>query len=659
MDNAGTFRVGMSMMDPYENAYVSLSPADWFSITLRQTAEVSSLRDDPKGLYPGVDLKLRLMQEDKWHPEMTVEINSALGHRRMAGEYLAFSKRYNNFDFTAGLGWGRYGTSGMFNNPLNAFGNHFNDRRDLNGPIANGPGDWFTGNDMGLFGGVEYATPIKGLSLKLDYNSDRYAAERQDPGYKAPSPWSAGFNYAPKPWINLGMAAAGAHKIMATLSFQGNFGNWFGRNSPASDPQPMNRARTDNTSTGAMAADSAKYNGTILHDIRRTVSSVWARLDTLDGEPVPQQLGRAARSMSNHAGKETEELIITPEFMGLTGPNVRIMRRDMEQAVVQGQGSPQEIWRHGSINADIPDGLKGTTVDIDRFGQGTNGHPIPQFKFILDTQLSLSEEDSGVIYRTGVVGEVRQRLSEHWMAGGGLRVNAAQNFSRLQNLRQPALFPVRSDASQFAGKTVSLDRLYNGYLRSFAGGTVHVMAAGGYLEEMYGGIGGEVLWRPAGKTYAIGADLWEAFHRDPYSLMNMNLNGDHVLSGHINAWYEIPGTDLTLGAQVGRYLGQDWGGGLTLSKYMLNGVKFSAFLTATDHADFNEFGGTTHLYSGVRLTLPLGNVKYIPRGTETRFTVAPIGRDFGQSIDSPLPLYEMTQPFSTRALMQDWNGVTE
>ncbi|MDB5490390.1 MAG: hypothetical protein JWO78_239 [Micavibrio sp.] len=646
-------------MDPYENAFVSLSPADWFGITLRQSAEVSSLRSDPKGLYPGVDLKLRVMEEGKWRPEMAVGINSALGHRHMAGEYLAFSKRYNDFDFTGGLGWGRYGTSGMFNNPLNAFGNHFNDRRDIQGPIANGPGDWFTGNDMGLFGGVEYTTPLAGLSLKLDYNSDRYAAERQGSDYKPLSPWSFGLNYAPKPWVNFGIAAAGARKVMATLSLKGNFGQWFGRNSPESAPQPMNRVRTDNTSTGAMASDSAKYNGTILHDLRRTASSVWGKLDTIEGDPIPQQVGRAARSMSNHAGKDTEELIITPGFLGLTGPNVRIMRRDMERAG-QNQGSPQEVWRHGSVNAPIPDGLKGTTVDIDRFGNGTNGHPIPQFKFILDTQLSLSEEDSGVLYSTGVVGEVKQRLSEHWMAGGGLRLNAAQNYSRLQNFRQPASFPVRSDASQFAGKTVTLDRLYNGYLRSFAGGTVHVMAAGGYLEEMYSGIGGEVLWRPAGKTYALGADLWEGLRRDPLSPMALMLNGDHVLSGHLNAWYEIPDTDLTLGVQAGRYLGQDWGGQLSLSKYMLNGVKFSAFMTATDHADFNEFGGTTHIYSGIRLTLPLGNVtKYIPRGSEARLTIAPVGRDFGQSIDSPLPLYEMTQPFSTRAMMQNWNGVTE
>lgn len=106
---------------------------------------------------PRADLKFRLMEEGKWRPEMSIGLQGALGHRRMAGEYLALSKRYNSFDFTGGVGWGRYGASGMLNNPLNVFGDHFSDRRDLNGPIANGPGDWFTGNDMGFFGGVEYA----------------------------------------------------------------------------------------------------------------------------------------------------------------------------------------------------------------------------------------------------------------------------------------------------------------------------------------------------------------------------------------------------------------------------------------------------------------------------------------------------------------------
>lgn len=85
----------------------------------------------------------------------------------------------------------------------------------------------------------------------------------------------------------------------------------------------MNRVRTDNVSTAAMAADLARYNDTILHDIRRSVGR-WGQSWTRTKKTrCRSRSGAAARSMANHAGQDTEEMIITPGFMGLTGPNVK------------------------------------------------------------------------------------------------------------------------------------------------------------------------------------------------------------------------------------------------------------------------------------------------------------------------------------------------
>ena len=135
------------------------------------------------------------------------------------------------------------GSSGALNNPLNVFGNHFKTNRDLDGALPNIPGDWFTGNNAGFFGGVEYFTPVNGLSLKLDYGADRWVAEKAAFDYNAPAPWSAGVNYAPKPWINLGAAIVGGQKFMAPLSLQDNLAHWFGRNSKPSDSHGRRIAR--------------------------------------------------------------------------------------------------------------------------------------------------------------------------------------------------------------------------------------------------------------------------------------------------------------------------------------------------------------------------------------------------------------------------------
>ena len=217
MDKAGTVRLGASTLDPYMHGTASIQISDSFNVTLRQTAETSSFTNDPDRLTPGLDLKLRLSPETKYMPEISVGIIGALGHKRMAGEYVAASKRYKDFDFTAGLGWGRYGSSGTFDNPLGFLSTHFKDRRPVDGQMPSGPDHWFTGDNLGLFGGVEYFTPVDGLSLKLDYSADRYTAEKTAFNFDPPDPWTIGVHYAPTDWADIGVGVAGTEKIMATL----------------------------------------------------------------------------------------------------------------------------------------------------------------------------------------------------------------------------------------------------------------------------------------------------------------------------------------------------------------------------------------------------------------------------------------------------------
>jgi hypothetical protein len=660
MEKSGTVRLGAATADPYAHLYLSVQPADSVNITLRQTAETSDLQADPDRLYPGIDLKFRLMEEGKYRPELSLGLLSAIGHKRMAGEYLAMSKRYGDLDFTAGLGWGRMGSSGAIGNPLNIASGHFGKNRALDGEMPNGPEDWFTGN-AGIFGGVEYFMPVDGLSLKLDWGADRYSAEKTAFDFHAPAPWSAGINYAPEDWLNVGIGILGGEKIMASLSLCNHLDRWPGRNRKPIGAPVLRPHRTDLALPAKMAFDAARQGAITLHDIRRNMTSAWARMDADPDEPMPRQVGWAARHMANHAGKDIEELLVTPEIYGLNGMPVRLMRRDLEQAAISHQGSAPEMWRHASLSGVIPDDLRGA-VSENRFTPGARGHPLPRFRFILDTQTSLSEEDSGLLYRASGIAEMTERLSDRWMAGMGVRLNGLDNLGHLDEIRPQAILPVRSNVNAFAGKTVSIDRMYGAWMKSSGhgnGGNWHGLMAYGYLEEMYAGIGGEILYRPYGKTWAIGAEAWEAFKRDPATIWSLGFNGDRLLTGHLKAWYEIPQTDLTLGFKAGRYLAEDIGGTLSLTKSMDNGAKLEAFATATDQADFDPFGGTTQLYSGLRLTLPLGNVPGLPAGSQARFTAAPIGRDTGQSIDSPLPLYDLTEPLSYRHMARRWIEITE
>ncbi|HRQ62108.1 MAG TPA: YjbH domain-containing protein, partial [Alphaproteobacteria bacterium] len=82
MDKAGIMRAGVANLDPYAHAYLGFQIADPLYISLRQTAETSNIRDDPDRLYPGLDLKLRLLKESEYAPALAIGLQSATGHAR-------------------------------------------------------------------------------------------------------------------------------------------------------------------------------------------------------------------------------------------------------------------------------------------------------------------------------------------------------------------------------------------------------------------------------------------------------------------------------------------------------------------------------------------------------------------------------------------------
>jgi len=654
MDETGTVRAGVSTLDPYIHSWLGIQLAEPLSITVRQSAEISNLNDDADRLYPGADLKLRLMKETKTLPELSVGLQSAIGHKRLAGEYLALSKRYKDFDFTAGLGWGRYGSAAHFDNPLKILGSHFGKNRSLDGEMPNQPHDWFTGQDIGVFGGLEYFTPLKGLSVKLDYGADHYIAEQADTGFARPAPWSAGLNYKPASWIALGIAAQGNDKLMGRLSLQSPIKNWRDKDhqTRTEKRKPFRPYRTGLSLPSEMELAAAGEE-VQLYDVETTLYNATGSLTLNEKHSTPRQIGHAAKHIANHAGPAIERIEIQPVKLGLYGPAIQIMRSGLENALGKKSGSAEEIW-HSTEFLPLKKGI--LTKRHRPFDQG---YGLKDVSFKLDTQISLSEEDSGTLHRTGIViGSQAPEAFGFLDSFASFRINTSDNLDRLSEIRPRPALPVKSDIDLFTRRTIALDTAFSAFTHSFRS-DLHMSLMGGYLEEMYGGAGGEVLYRPFDARWAIGAESFLAFKRDPETSLNMGYTGDSLLSGHVNGWYDIPEWDLTLNAKIGRYLAEDIGGTLSLQKRFHNGAKLEGYMTMTNQSDLDLFGGTTHADHGIRLSLPLGGFKYAPERASANITLAPFGRDIGQKLENPLPLYDVTESFSARHMAKYWNDITE
>lgn len=650
MNPSGTLTAGVSTFGPYAHAAVSVQLAPALSFTLRRSGEISGKGSgaEEKGgrrPWPALDLKLRLVPESAHVPEISIGADAAFGERRTASEYLVASKRLGAFDITAGLGWGRMGESGEIANPLRLLGGHFARNREATDDGAgNGPADWLTGHRAGLFGGIEYFPSfLENASLKLDWSSGRWRAEKAlIPGFETPAPWSVGARWSPLPWLDLGAGAAGGGVFMARASLRTNAGNWQRKKNPASDADFL---------SGPYEEDG----------------QIRARVALAPLTSFPVQAGPALRALLRKADDRTQSLSLTPMLYGLRGPRLTLPRRAVEKALSgAGAASAEELWRGASFETD--DGAS-TTAETKTKTKTKTSDRLSLLRAIqlqLDTRASLSEPDAGVLHRTTLIMQTRRplfpRMGILWSAS--TRLALTDTSDRLDGLRPwpeggASVLPGRFGAGAFAGLRVSVQDMFLGWTGTPAPG-LYAMAAAGYVEEMYAGGGGEILWRPFGRTFALGAEGWGVVRRDPNTLLAQGLIPGMGASGFLKGWYEIPDTNLTASLKAGRYLAGDIGATLGLSADFRGGARVEGWVTATNLRDRDAWGEALPLSAGLRLTLPVGGMAkgYIPEGSAARIALEPMGRRAGAAIENPLPLHELTDGFSWRNLSRDWPEIT-
>ncbi len=624
MDKEGTVRIGMGTADPYNHGFIGFQIAKPLYINLRQSMLVSSLTKEPQRVYPGMDIKLRIASEGKLSPDIVFGMDSLMGHKRFSSEYFALSKRYYDFDFTGGIAWGRLGSRGHFKNPLANISSHFKRERDYNDEDSAAPSDWFTGEEIGFFGGVEYFTPIKELSLKADFNADAYSGERSSFDFKRPSPWSFGFSYSPKDWVSIGASMLGTDKIMARLSLQGNLFEW-GKNykqQPPKDEIPLVRAED-------ITIEGSKMTG-------------YLELDARDSSIM--QIGRAAKSLAIHADKNIKTITIIPMSDGTKGAAMTFSRRDLEQAELHHRGSPEEIWQ----DLEFKD-HKGLSFSIAS----------PRtLKLVPELSFSPGEEETTHLARASLLVEEQKNWGYGIVTGDSIRVNIADNLSRMAEFKSINSQSIRSDADYFTLNRINMERSYISFLNTPLT-DIHFSASGGYLEEMFAGYGAEVLYRPHQSPFSIGLEAWKLYKRDPLTPMAAGIFEDSYKTGFLNFYYEVPDTDITAFAKVGQFIGGDKGVNAGAQMRFSNGMKMRGSFTVSDANEKDVFGKDYNMQAGLELSVPFGRMKYIPKGSEARIKTQPIGRDDGAVLDKPIDLYEVTEPTAYRHLARNWQEVLD
>jgi hypothetical protein len=169
--------------------------------------------------------------------------------------------------------------------------------------------------------------------------------------------------------------------------------------------------------------------------------------------------------------------------------------------------------------------------------------------------------------------------------------------------------------------------------------TVFAAVHAGYLESMYAGVGGEVLWRPEGLRWAVGADLYDLQQRNFDRLFG--LQNYHVVTGHISLYYASPWYDLNFALRAGQYLAKDRGFTFEITRRFSTGVEIGAFFTKTNVSA--ERFGEGSFDKGIILRIPLNWMAPVQSQGQFNLDLRPVQRDGGQRLEGDSQLFEQTR----------------
>ncbi len=729
----GIVQAGSNWADPFRHYYLTWQLTPWLETTFRYI-DIEGSADLDRSL----DVKVRLVRESELLPAIAVGIQDGLGSGQFGAEYLVASKRHYDFDFSFGIAWGYLGSRGHISNPMRVFGSSFKNRsvdEEDSGRIA--LKNFFSGNKIGFFGGVEYRTPLDGLSVKAEYNGAN--SETLDTGVPVESdfPVNIGLNYRPFPWVDLAVGFERGNTVMAGLTLRANLHTM---SLPKSDPAPVEvvaaadpgmgdlppvlvdtreapppykqkaemRDGTGDSSSASIVENSRKDAPAppprikVVHKKTRYMPLFgevpWDHVEVIEEERPPEpalpvqdvakyaepvfealeeqglrpmglkateasatvhveaeryrnpakNAGRAARVLAKHLPESVEELTVAQEQGGLETSRLTVYRSDLVAASGL-QGSVDEIWIDAKLSPPIDEHDKAS-------GLYRPERQYPRFSWDILPVIKqhLGDDDDGN-YRAEVFATLRGQveLFRGLTLTGDVTQDLFGNLDKVPPRTGVNVPRVRSDIARYTDEgTTAITRLSADYLFS-PDQNWYARVSAGIFETMYGGLGGEILYRPYGSNWAVGADLNWVKQRDFDQLFDFQ--GYDTVTGQASLYYEVPQYGLRGVASAGRYLAGDYGVTFDLSREFGNGIRLGAWATVTDMSR-RDFGPGSY-DKGIYLTIPFDVFWPSSSRRSVDLRGRALSRDGGQRLDIEPRLYDLLSGDRAAAYNLGWRDL--
>ena len=641
----GTITTGYSYDQPYGSLWVTATPLPFLQVTGRfvSITGIQGFTNNPGeygsnyGRYKDkvIDAKLRLMPESTWLPSVAVGATDLFGTELFNGQYIVASKTFGAArNIEASIGYG-------------------NDRPD------------------GVFGGLRWvpaSTPGWALVAEYDGNDYRkdFQAPRTDAGKRKKGPAVAvEYRWG---WLGAQVARHRDHfsanayvsipfsereflpKLLEPAPFQ-----------PKNPPQRVSAAvwEQDKRHELALVQALAKQN---FHHIRVDLDGATLKLSLTNTRisNLGRAVGRATRTALAFAPQGTraihvtytriEQPIATYEFFDLqrltdyfTG---LVDRHSFLQTVLVRYAGPADRIAEDQqgLLASVRDEDAGLKVRVNQGGEmvqlRSQDREANRFKVAPRVGFFFNDPSGALRYELAAVSNYDKRLGQGLYFNGGVKFNIVENISGVTQASNSELPHVRSDIAEYKrGSRFKISRaIVNKYITLDE--RLYARVSGGLYEEMYRGVGGQVLYLPKDSRWAADLSVDALEQRGFKGLFDKRDYRTVTALGSMH--YRLP-YDMTVTARAGRFLAKDEGVRLEFTRRFRSGVEIGAWFSKTNGNDITSPGTPSDPYNdkGVFLSVPMSLMRLADSQATAGFAIAPWTRDVGQMVASPGDLYAL------------------
>ena len=624
MAGDGVLRLGTSFDGLHNSFMFTYQATPWLEGTFRYTGFNDFFHWDRN-----YEIKVSLWSEEYLLPQVSVGARDVVGTGVFGSEYIVASKRFNDWDFTLGIGWGRLAGGGELSNPLALVADKYAKRAEATGDVEDAGGvntaNFFRGKSVGFFGGLTYTHPTLPLRALLEHNPDDYAFNNYLGAYKPSTTLSYGIEWEPYP--DLTITLSHQHGDEFGISIASRFDTK--RRPKRASPPKFTSSLDLPESELPPSIDKVKWYDRQLYDVERSglvLVSASLNKDQTQAELVvgnidyvmwPDAIARHVALADLHLPASVQTFYFITEDGGHKTSKIMMDR----PSKVQNYSKTQQMRNIRLLPAKsfFPEGHN-TDFRTGKLNVSAN----------INNRIQLFDPDDPARYQVYMDVGAEYTLNTYLAIRGRYSFDLDNNFDESSRDSDSRLPRVRSDVVRYLTEGANgLDVLMLEERRSLTD-ALHYRIFGGILEEMYAGIGGELLYWPHQSRVAVGASLAGVQQRD-YD-KGFGLRDYKVVSGFASAYLATPVYNIDSALHFGRYLAKDVGMTVEARRTFSNGWQVGVWATFTD-VPAEEFG-EGRFDKGFYFKIPLGGLF----GSNTRSAystrVRPVQRDGGQRLEN-------------------------